>query len=158
VLRLSNSVARISAMRLWILPYLNLSAGHLVLPSVQNRKELLHAWEVVGHFWLCHLNAGRNPSPQLTLLWRGYPGKSRAGIHNRFYKFRLRNRRRWWSLPYNTCSENRLCVWDFPIVGNTKSVTIGFPVLLGEFRWSRGKLAFSGSSPYKVPPCRVPDE
>ena len=39
---------------------------------------------------------------------------------------------------------------DFPIAGNTKSVTIGIPVLLGEFRWREGNLAFSGSSPYKV--------
>lgn len=58
VLRRSNSVARIPAMRLQIPPYLKLSAGHRVLPFVRNRKELHHAWEVVGHFWLCRLNAG----------------------------------------------------------------------------------------------------
>src|SRR6202044_3705056 len=77
-------------------------------------------------------------------------GNLAPDIRNRFYKLRLHNRRRWWSQLYDTCSENRPLVGDFPIAGNTKSVTIGIPVLLGEFRWREGNLASSGSSPYKV--------
>jgi hypothetical protein len=49
VQRLPNSVARTPAMKLRILPGLNLSAGHRFFPSAQNRKELHHDWEVVGH-------------------------------------------------------------------------------------------------------------
>ena len=61
VLRRSNSVARIPAMRLRTLPCQNLSAGHRLFLAAQNRKELPRAWEVVGHFRLCHWDVDRDP-------------------------------------------------------------------------------------------------
>jgi hypothetical protein len=61
VRRLANSEARIPAMRLRILPCLNLSAGRRCFLAAQNRKELPRAWEVVGHFRLCRWDVDRNP-------------------------------------------------------------------------------------------------
>lgn len=103
-------------------------------------------WPLLALSLECRLKSFATTDPPLTRL----QGDFAPDIRNRFYKLRLHNRRRWWSQLYDTCSENRKRVWDFPIVGNTKSVTIGIPVLLGEFRWSEGNLAFSGSSPYNI--------
>jgi hypothetical protein len=61
VRRLPDSEARIPAMRLRILPCLNLSAGHRSFLAAQNRKELPRAWEVVGHFRRCHWDVDRDP-------------------------------------------------------------------------------------------------
>lgn len=66
-------------------------------------------------------------------------------ITEQAHKLRLHNRRRWWSQLYDTCSANRLLVWDFLIAGNTKSVTIGIPALQGNLAGVKeGRLLAAG--------------